>query len=470
MRVPRIPQVRPRPEGRGCREQQTPAFAGLLSVPQTDAGTTPTLPQTWGRVASPRRAGWGRPPLLALLISTLAVGSASAQRTIVVSPSGPVRNVTQAIRRAVPGARIVVQAGTYREPTIVVDRAVSLEGRGWPTLDGQGAHEIVIVRAANVSVRGFRFTNTGESQVEDRAALRVAGASGCVIEGNRFDHTFFGIYLAASEGCRVAGNDLVGQTRTEEYTGNGIHLWSSRNVVIENNHVRGHRDGIYFEFVHNTVARGNVSERNLRYGLHFMFSDDCRYLRNTFRANGAGVAVMYTKRVEMTGNRFEMNRGAAAYGLLLKEIMDPVLRGNVFAHNTVGLFADGAGHVVAEGNRFVDNGWAVKLMASTDGGRFAANDFVGNTFDVATNSSAGDTEFSGNYYDDYRGWDLDHDGVGDVPHHPVRLFSLLVQQNEPSLILLRSAFVGLLDRAEALLPGLTPQTLVDRRPAMHRHP
>jgi nitrous oxidase accessory protein len=60
---------------------------------------------------------------------------------------------------------------------------------------------------------------------------------------------------------------MMGETRTEEYTGNRIHLWSSRDVVIENNHVRGHRDGIYFEAARNTVARGNVREHNLRYGL-----------------------------------------------------------------------------------------------------------------------------------------------------------------------------------------------------------
>jgi nitrous oxidase accessory protein len=199
-----------------------------------------------------------------------------------------------------------------------------------------------------------------------------------------------------------------------------------------------------------------------------MYSDDCRYVGNIFRRNEAGVAVMYTRNVAMIGNRFEDAWGGAAYGLLLKEIYDPVLEGNTFARNSVGVYADGAVRLVATGNAFLDNGWAVKLMANSSEARFARNDFIGNTFDVSTNSRGSDSRFDGNFWDEYTGYDLNRDGVGDVPHHPVRLFSLIVENIEPSLILLRSIFVRLLDAAERVLPALTPETLVDGAPAMHR--
>ena len=108
------------------------------------------------------------------------------------------------------------------------------------------------------------------------------------------------------------------------------------------------------------------------------------------------------------------------------------------------------------------------IMVRTEAGRFAANEFVGNTFDVSSNSRSNSTVFDGNYWSDYQGYDLDRDGIGDVPHRPVRLFSLLVEDNEPTLILLRSLFVGLLDTAERVLPSLTPETLADARPSMRR--
>ena len=406
---------------------------------------------------------------LSVAIALAALSTAlAAQRTVVVSPDGPVRTIAEGIRRASAGDRILVKPGTYREPTILVDKGVEIEGEGLPVLDGEGERQIMTVAADDVIVRGLHFVHVGTSYVEDRAAVRVAGAKSCTISDNRFDDTFFGIYLAEATDCVVERNELRAITKGEAGSGNGIHLWSSRGTTIADNRITGHRDGIYLEFSHGSDIRGNVSQGNLRYGLHFMYSNDCRYTDNVFRDNGSGVAVMYAKNVTMKGNRFERNWGGAAYGLLLKEIADSRLEGNVFERNTTALLAEGANRLQVEHNEFLSNGWAVKLAASTQDGRFTRNDFIGNTFDVVTDSRQISSTFAGNYWDSYKGYDLDRDGVGDVPHMPVRLFSLLAARAEPSLVLLRSAFVELLDAAERVLPVLTPSGVNDPRPAMHR--
>lgn len=406
---------------------------------------------------------------LVLAFATVAL-ALPVRDTLVVSsaPGAPLRSIAAAVRVARPGDVIRVGPGVYREPMIVVDRPVEILGDGWPVLDGEGAHQIMAVSADDVTVRGLVFRNVGSSHVEDRAALKVVKARGCDVRENRIENGFFGIYLMGVTDCRITRNVIVGVPRSESASGNGIHLWSSSRITIEDNEIRGHRDGIYFEFVRESEIRRNRSEGNSRYGLHFMYSDDCHYIGNTFRDNGAGVAVMYTKRITMAENRFERNWGSTSYGLLLKEVYDARIERNRFVRNTVGLLADGANRIEAHQNDFEGNGWAVKLMASTDGGRFARNNFIGNTFDIVTNSRESANELAGNYWDSYRGYDLNRDGVGDVPFHPVRLFSLLVQSNEPSLILLRSLFVGMLDAAERLLPTLTPKALVDRSPAMRR--
>ena len=406
-------------------------------------------------------------PVAALVVLATSVSAQNAA-DVVVSPSGPVRTLTEALRLTAPGARILLKAGVYREPTIVVDHPVTITGERGAVLDGDGSHQVMTVTADDVTIRGLELRNVATSYVEDRAAIKVQDATNCVIENNRIENAFFGIYLARVDRCRIANNRLHARAGKESASGNGIHLWTSTHVTIEGNEITGHRDGIYLEFVHESEVQGNVSEGNLRYGMHFMYSDDCRYVGNTFRHNGSGVAVMYTKRVTMIDNRFENNWGSASYGLLLKEILEPTLRGNRFARNTVGLLVDGVTRLDADRNEFSRNGWAVKLLASTQDGRFTHNDFVGNTFDVATNSRETTTSFAGNYWDDYTGYDLDRDGTGDVPHHPVRLFSFLVAENEPMLITLRSPFVAMLDLAERVLPSLTPATLADASPAMKR--
>ncbi len=374
--------------------------------------------------------------------------------------------LAEAVRDAAPGDRVVVPAGVWREPTLVIDKPLELVGEPGAVLDGEDQRALVIVRADDVTIRGLVLRRTGTSYVEDRAAVRVEKAARCRIEDNRIEDAFFGVYLANASDCVVRANIVTGSAVRESGAGNGIHVWYSRGATIEDNTIRGHRDGIYFEFVDDSRVAGNTSENNLRYGLHFMFSNRNLYERNVFQRNGSGVAVMYASQVDMVDNRFVDNWGPATFGLLLKDIRDSRLDGNRFVRNSIGLYAEGSDRLVVERNEFHANGWAVKLMANSEDGRFSANDFTGNSFDVATNSRRTRSHFSGNYWDAYRGYDLDHDGTGDTAFRPVRLFSLIVEQNEPSLILLRSVLVQVLDAAEALLPSLTPESVVDEAPRM----
>lgn len=405
-----------------------------------------------------------RPILLGALLVARLAGAQPATREWIVRPGDSLTSLTAVLRTARDGDRIVVRAGTYREPTLLVRQRVSITGEPGAILDGEGVRAIMLVEADSVVIRGLAFRHTGASQVEDRAALKVRDARGCVIDGNTFDDTFFGIYLQRVRDCTVRGNRLASTVERQTLGGNGIQLWQSDSIRVAGNHVRGHRDGIYFEFVTHGDVRDNVSERNQRYGLHFMFSDDCVYAGNTFRENESGVAVMYTRRVHMTGNTFADNRGSAAYGLLLKDISDSEVRGNQFLRNTVGLYLEGANRNVVDDNTFASNGWALRLLANAQDNQVTSNAFTSNAFDVGTNSRQNFSTFRGNYWDRYRGYDLDRDGFGDVPHAPVRLFALVVEQTPAAIILLRSTMVDLLDFAERVLPMLTPQTLVDEKP------
>ncbi len=403
--------------------------------------------------------------ILAMLLGGLLKVQAAVAQEIVVSPAGPVTSLEEAIDRARPGQRIVIRAGVYTVQNININKSLQFVGEGHPVLDG-GGEQIFTLSADSVLIEGLVFRNVGTSFVDDRAAVKVDAAHQCRISGNRFEDTFFAIYLAKSSGCLIEGNTLVGEKASESRSGNGIHLWYSRHTTIIGNTIRGHRDGIYLEFVEDSEVADNTSEHNLRYGLHFMFSDRCAYRNNVIRENDAGVAVMYTRHVEMTGNQFDSNWGSAAYGLLLKDITDSNIRDNVFRNNTIGIHAEGSDRMQVVGNDFIGNGWAIKIMANAMENEFAKNNFVANTFDVATNSRHSYSRFAGNYWDKYQGYDLNRDGIGDVPFRPVRLFSLLVEQNEPVVILLNSFFIELLDAAERVLPALTPDALIDEYPAM----
>jgi nitrous oxidase accessory protein len=403
--------------------------------------------------------------MLAWMFAAALALAPSPPGRLYVAPATALPTIAAALAAARDGDTIVVRPGHYREPEIVVARRVVLLGEAGAILFG-GDHQILRITADDVTVRGLEFREVSASAVDDRAAIRVDAATGCLIEHNRIIDAFFGIYLAKASGCQIRGNYIFTHGTTQSLTGNAIHSWNSNHLLIEDNVLEGHRDGLYFEFTGDTRVRNNTSIRNIRYGIHFMFSNGCRYTGNRFVANQAGSAVMYSRQVTMEGNWFEDSRGASIYGLLGKDLVDSRIDRNVFRRNTGGLYLEGAIRVAVLGNEFLQNGWGAIVTADAEDTRFERNEFRENSFDVSTNGPNATARFAENFWDRYPGYDLDQDGIGDVPYAPVRLFAFIVQRNDPALILHRSFFVSLLDAAERVAPVLTPRMMEDARPLM----
>jgi nitrous oxidase accessory protein len=83
-----------------------------------------------------------------------------------------------------------------------------------------------------------------------------------------------------------------------------------------------------------------------------------------------------------------------------------------------------------------------------------------------TNTYSAELVCRWNYWDQYRGYDLNRDGWGDVPYRPVSVFSILVERVPLAVLLLRSFVVDLLVYLERAIPSLIPVTMVDMQPQM----
>jgi nitrous oxidase accessory protein len=400
--------------------------------------------------------------LLAFFISICAF-SALAD-TIKATPGGI--SIKKAVAIAHAGDTIYVAQGTYKEGNIVIEKKLTIIGENYPVLDGEDKFEIFTIHAHDVTIDGLKFINTGIASINDLAAIKVLDSKGLRIINNRFENTFFGIHFSNSSHSWIENNQLQSNAQAEHQIANGIHLWKCNHMTINNNIVKGHRDGIYFEFVTNTLITNNFSEGNMRYGLHFMFSHNNEYRKNKFVNNGAGVAVMYTTGVKMIDNTFDHNWGSSAYGLLLKDIRDSFVSGNVFNENSVGIFMEGCSRIEFTENSFSRNGYAIRLQASCDDNTFTKNNFSANTFDMATNGSLVLNKVNGNYWDRYEGYDLNKDNIGDVPYHPLSMYSMIVEQMPSAVLLWRSFLVLLMDKAEKAIPAMTPENLRDNAPSM----
>jgi len=386
--------------------------------------------------------------------------------TLTVCPNCEIKTIKEAIEQAEPFDTIRVQKDVYKEHEIIIDKPLTLIGIDYPTIDGEHLGEIIQVQSDSVTIDGFIIKNVNRSFTKDNAAVRMVHSEQFLIQNLILENVYFGIYLQKSNRGIIRNNNISAIGKTEAGSGNGIHLWHCNNVLIDGNEMQGMRDGIYFEFADSSTIRNNHSHDNIRYGLHFMFSNHDVYHDNIFERNGAGVAVMFSKHIDMHQNRFRENWGPSSYGLLLKEINDAEIFDNIFEKNTIGINVEGTNRVTYRRNNFQENGWAIRVRGACYENLYTENNFLYNSFNLSYNSNLNDNQFIHNYWSDYAGYDLDRDGIGDVPYRPVNLFSYIVNRSPEAIVLLRSLFMDIIDFSERVSPIFTPDKLIDPEPLM----
>ncbi len=402
---------------------------------------------------------------ISTLITVIAI-HVGVSRTWIVGKGQPFSSINAALKRAINGDTIFVHKGLYKEGTVIVDKAVIMIGINGPILDGQKKYEVVSIKSSFVKFSGFTVQNSGYGTISEPGGIKIYDAHDVTVENNNVQNCFFGIYIQYGKNCIVKKNKISYTGKSENEIGNGIHCWKSDSLQIIANKINGQRDGIYFEFVTHSIIWRNISKYNIRYGLHFMFSNNDAYINNVFDSNGSGVAVMFTKKVVMYNNLFKNSKGDASYGILLKEISDAEIIGNKFVGNTSALYLDGANRMVIEKNEFIGNGWGLKIQANCMDNVITENNFKGNTFDVSTNGFLVLNTFDKNYWDKYDGYNIDKDLYGDIPYHPLSVYSVIIENNPNAMLLYRSFMVSLMERTERLIPSLTPDNFVDGKPLM----
>jgi nitrous oxidase accessory protein len=301
------------------------------------------------------------------------------------------------VDQAPPGSLLLVPAGAYRGD-LFLDRPITLRAEGEVILIGSGRGSVVRVRARGVTIEGFIIDGQrGGDLGRDSSGIHITGAD-ATIRRCRIRNALFGIYLRESGGTVVEDVEIVGIPGLDPgEKGSGIHLWNSHGFRLERNVIHDVRDGFYVQSSAGGVIRGNrVSE--IRYGLHYMFSDDNLFEDNVFESGAAGAALMYSKRIVFRRNQFIRNRGFASVGLLLKACDDILAEDNLIADNARGLFLEGSSRNLFRRNVIAGSDAAVILYDSVAQNRFESNSFVSNRTPLLLVGTRTDTVFLGNYY------------------------------------------------------------------------
>lgn len=407
-----------------------------------------------------------RRALTTLICLSFSIITLSA-RTIEVGEGKAFSSISAALHKAKAKDEILIYGKKIYKEHLVIQKPITLKGVGTPIIDGGQRGDVIKVNADNVTIEGLQIQNSARSSQVDYCGVHVKDAQFVTVRNCIFRKNQFSVMFQNCKNGLIANNNISSNITYNPIMGNAVHCWKSDNMHITGNNIGHNRDGIYLEFVNNSHIDHNTVSGCARYGLHFMFSHFNVYNSNRFNHNQAGVAVMFAHNVEMINNTFEFNRGTSSYGLLIKELQYSTIKWNRFLDNTVGLLIDGGSDLNVHHNVIKNNGWGMRLISASTNDTIRHNNFLGNTFDMTTNVSYNRNNVNGNYWDKYEGYDLNKDGYGDVPFHPLSLFSMLAEQNENVLFFFHSFLMNLLDATEKVLPSITPDNYVDNYPHMN---
>ena len=364
---------------------------------------------------------------------------------------------------ASPGSVVEVGPGTYAGD-LVIDKPLTLVGRGRPLLAGSGKGSVVRVRADRVTLEGFAIDGRGGGDLSrDTAGVHVA-AREAVVRDCRIAGTLFGVYLREAPGAVVERCDIRGiPGKDPGEKGSGIHVWNTEGFRLEGNSIAGVRDGFYIQSSSRGTIRGN-SARDLRFGLHYMFSDDNVFEDNLFENGAAGTALMYSKRIIFRRNRFLHNRGFASVGLLFKTCDEVTAESNLIADNARGVFLEGSTDCVFRGNVIAESDTAIVLYDSCATTRFEGNSFVANLTPLTLVGRRTDTNFDGNYWSDNEEPDLNGDGRTDRPYRLSSVFDHFRGNLTAADLFTQGFAAAALGMAERAFPVLDPLPVEDHAP------
>ncbi|MBO1114142.1 nitrous oxide reductase family maturation protein NosD [Bordetella petrii] len=401
----------------------------------------------------------------ALLAGLLLAGGASA--AVVAVPAGA--SLQQAVAAAAAGDVLQLAPGEY-PGNLVIDKPLTLQGPPdrSAVIRGERQGRTIWVRAAHVTLRQLSIRHSGLSLPDmDAGVFLDRNAHHAVVEHNDILDNLMGVYVWGPDAALVRANRIVGNTelRVAE-RGNGVSVWNSPGSQVLDNDISAGRDGIFSNTSKHNLFRGNRF-RQLRYAVHYMYTNDSEVSDNISEDNDIGYAIMYSHRLVVRNNVALRSR---EQGLMFNYANDSIIAGNAVQGGAKCAFLYNANNNRFEFNRFQDCGIGIHFTAGSDGNAITGNAFINNQNQVkyvGTRVIEWSRDGRGNYWSDNTAFDLDGDGIADTAYRPNGIVDQILWRAPAARILLNSPAVSVVRWAQSQFPALLPGGVIDSAPLMH---
>lgn len=391
---------------------------------------------------------------------------------LVVKQAGAVEkiNLQKIVDAAKKGDVITLEPGVYQGP-IIIEKAITLDGKNRAVIDADGKGSVIFLDTDGAVIRNLHLTNSGSSHNDLDSGIQVRGNFN-VIKDNIIDNCLFGIDLQQSEYNVVRRNEISSKHANLGLRGDAIRLWYSFGNKITHNYIHDSRDTVVWYSKDNVISH-NRSTRG-RYALHFMYAQYNKIEHNQYWNNSVGIFLMYSDGVEIRDNEVSHAVGATGVGIGMKESSEIIVKDNKLIYNAVGLYLDVSpfqpdtiNHI--ENNLVAFNNIGVRFLNDWPGNHFVNNSFKSNINQVSV--SDGDTanrnKWDGNYWDDYQGFDINKDAVGDTPYEYYSYADRIWMDVPGAEFYKGSPVLEVLDFLERLAPFSPPQLVMrDSQPKL----
>ncbi len=370
--------------------------------------------------------------------------------------------IAAAMKNAADGDVLRLRPGTYNE-SLTFERPMTLDGGGEAVLEGTGEGSVITVTGPDVTVRGLTISNSGSShETIDSGVQLTKTADRAVVEYNTLFGNLYGVDIHGAKDSRVEGNIIHGrQDHRMNDRGNGVYVWNAPGAQVIGNDIKWGRDGIFINTSRDNVFRDNRF-RDLRFAVHYMYANDSEVTGNLSIGNDLGYAIMFSDRVKVRNN---LSRGDREHGVMLNYANQSEIIGNLVQDvQEKCLFAYNAHRNVISGNRFEGCNIGIHFTAGSERNQITGNAFIGNRTQVKY-VGAKWVEWShdgrGNYWSDFAAYDVDGDGIADMPYRPNDSMDHILWTQPAAKLLLGSPAVQLVRWSQSAFPALLPGGVLD---------
>lgn len=403
-----------------------------------------------------------RPARIAIALLIALSGAAQAADVHVPARAGA---LARALAGAQPGDALILAPGRYDGP-VVIAKPLTLDGRGQAALDGGGDGSVVTVTAPDVTVTGLEISGSGSSHdAIDSGVKLTRQATGARIVGNRIQGNLYGVDIHGARDSVVQDNTIIGRRdHRMNDRGNGVYVWNAPGARVEGNRVRYGRDGIFSNASRDNVFRGNLF-RDLRFAVHYMYTNHSEVSDNVSIGNHLGYALMFSNRITVRNN---LSLGDRGHGLMLNYANNADVVGNLVRGGAEKCtFIYNAHKNLIANNRFEGCDIGVHFTAGSERNAITGNAFIGNRTQVkyvGTRHVEWSLEGRGNFWSDHPSFDLDGNGIADSPFRPNDLMDHILWSQPAARMLTGSPVVQLIRWSQSSFPATLPGGVIDSHP------